>query len=623
MANDTDAKALDAVQAQRLERGMGQLASGQAADALATARQLVAEAPRSPDAHHLLAMCLGSTDDFDGAEGAFLAALALAPRHPLLNVNYGTTLRRRGRLQEAIEAFGVAAAAAPNFAKAWIELGTAMIASGRPAPAIAVLERALQLAPDATLAWHALGSAHRDLGQFESAEAAFRKLTDLMPGNGQAWMNLAWVVRMQGRPEQALVYYTRAGKAGVSGPELADARAGALLDAGQPDAALAQARRTVAEHPGFVPGHTTLANLLWEYGPALAPGDDPAARYAEAVRQQPGNGALRLSYSQFLMASRQPEAALAQVRLLREADGDAPVLLALEANALEVMGDTEAAGQLYEKAHGGLGDRDPAFLNAYARHLLRATKWDAAADIAGSATRRDPGNQEAWAYLSTAWRLLEDPREHWLCAYDHLVDLVEVEPPPGYAGQDDYLAALMGVLEPIHLAKREPVQQSLRGGSQTPGRLFGRVDPVLAEARAALAQAVERWLARLPQDDKHPFLSRRAPSIRFTGSWSVKLWSSGSHVNHIHPEGWISSAYYVSLPPSVRQPTQADGDSGCIQFGQPPDELGLSLPPRRVIRPVRGRLALFPSYLWHGTVPFQDEQPRVTIAFDMVPRTPA
>jgi len=30
-------------------------------------------------------------------------------------------------------------------------------------------------------------------------------------------------------------------------------------------------------------------------------------------------------------------------------------------------------------------------------------------------------------------------------------------------------------------------------------------------------------------------------------------------------------------------------------------------------------LAVFPSYMWHGTVPFEDTQPRLTIAFDMVP----
>lgn len=81
----------------------------------------------------------------------------------------------------------------------------------------------------------------------------------------------------------------------------------------------------------------------------------------------------------------------------------------------------------------------------------------------------------------------------------------------------------------------------------------------------------------------------------------------------------MSSAFYVSLPPSVRSQSAAGGQAGCIQFGQPPLELGLGLPPRRVIRPEPGKLALFPSYMWHGTVPFEDTQPRITIAFDMVP----
>ena len=31
------------------------------------------------------------------------------------------------------------------------------------------------------------------------------------------------------------------------------------------------------------------------------------------------------------------------------------------------------------------------------------------------------------------------------------------------------------------------------------------------------------------------------------------------------------------------------------------------------------RLALFPSYMWHGTVPFTGAKPRLTFAFDLVP----
>jgi tetratricopeptide (TPR) repeat protein len=619
MAIAENAQALAAEQARQLEQAFAELSAGRIAEATALARGLVQAAPRSPDAHHALALCLGAANEFAAADQVFETALGLAPRHPMILVNQGATLRRAGRLEEAIRAFGAAAAAAPNFAKAWIELAAAMVASGKPGPAVPAAERGLALMPDASLGWHVLGSAQRALGEFEAAEAAFRRVVELEPGNGQGWINLGGVVRMCGRAEQAVACYARAEAAGANGPELQDARAGALLDAGDPARALAQAQQLNRSHPDFVPGYGTLAHLLWEHGAAFAPDVDPAAHFRTGLEAQPGNSALRLSYSQFLMAAKQPEAALEQVRRLRT-DGDHPVYVSLEATALEVLGRSDEAGKLYAQAFKVLGDRDPAFLKVYARHLLRAGQWDHAARMAEASTALAPTSQEAWAYLATAWRLLEDPREHWLCAYDHLVDLVEVEPPPGYEGLDDYLAALLATLETLHQARREPMMQTLRGGSQTPGRLFGRPEPVLAEAEATIAWAVERWLARLPQDDKHPFLSRRAASLRFSGSWSVRLWSSGSHVNHIHPEGWISSAYYVSLPPSVRQPTQADGDAGCIQFGQPPVELGLDLAPRRVIRPIRGRLALFPSYVWHGTVPFQDEQPRVTIAFDVSPR---
>ena len=37
------------------------------------------------------------------------------------------------------------------------------------------------------------------------------------------------------------------------------------------------------------------------------------------------------------------------------------------------------------------------------------------------------------------------------------------------------------------------------------------------------------------------------------------------------------------------------------------------------VRPSVGLLVLFPSYFWHGTVPFRSQQPRLSVAFDAVP----
>ncbi|WP_181952551.1 tetratricopeptide repeat protein [Vulcaniibacterium gelatinicum] len=614
---------LTKAQSQQLDAALALFRKGAFGDALAIAGRLAEEAPFATDALHLTALCLLRTGDPAAAEQAFRRALAQAPNHPHVLANFATFLRRFGRQEEAVPLWRRAVIAAPQHAQAWLDLGLTELELERLPQARTALERAVALQPESAMAWHGLGALHRAADDLPAAEAALRKAVSLDPGSASAWINLGAVSRLQGRPAQALECYERARQAGHDGPELTDAIAGALLDLGRVEEAIARAREVTARHPRFVPGHLTLAHLLWEHGSPLTPEEDPLAGFDAAVRAQPDNEALQLSYVGFLIEARQAERALERIHALRARSGQPhPVLLRLEADALERLGRADQAGVLYAQLYREGGRRDPSLLNAYTRHLLKAGQWDAAAVRAIETTALDPRNQEAWAYLGTAWRLLDDPREHWLCDYERLVGMVEVEPPPGYADLETFLTDLSAVLAPMHRAVREPVQQSLRGGSQTPGRLFGRPDPVIAATEQAMRRAVERWLASLPADPAHPFLRHRARSVRFTGSWSVKLWSSGRHVNHIHPQGWMSSAFYVALPPSVRSPQGGDPHAGHIQFGQPPLELGLGLPPRRVLQPQPGRLALFPSYLWHGTVPFEDTEPRVTIAFDMVPSGP-
>ncbi len=610
-------QALDAAQAKEAEHVSRLLQAGRAHEAVELGQRMVAQAAMAPDAHHLLALSHAEAGNVDQAEKAFLSALGLAPEHPMILVNYAVMLRKSGRPEPALALLQRATDSAPGFAKAWSELGLTALHAGHHQQAQSALVRAVQLQPGSALAWRALGNASRATGDLDAAEAAFRRAMALEPGDRSASINLGAVLRLAGRPDEAIACFEAIQKRGDASPELADALVGALLDDGRLDEAVHLARQIVHKHPDFVAGRVTLANLLWEYGTAAAPDDDPFDLFRNALEQQPDHHELRAAYIQFLLSARAAGEALGQILQLR-ASADDPMLAWVQANALEMLGHREQAGALYAQVHADWGRRVPAFLNSHARHLLTAGKWDAAADVASQATLLEPDNQEAWANLATAWRLLGDPREHWLCDYDRLVGLVEIETPPGFANQPDFLEAFTANLDHRHKARREPIQQSLRGGSQTPGRLFGRSDPLLASARSALMHGVERWLATLPRDRSHPFLSRKTRSVRIGGSWSVKLWSSGNHVNHIHPEGWISSAFYVALPPSTGT-SSASGQAGCIQFGQPPVDLHLGLPPRRVICPEPGKLALFPSYLWHGTVPFDDEQPRLTVAFDMTP----
>jgi len=88
----------------------------------------------------------------------------------------------------------------------------------------------------------------------------------------------------------------------------------------------------------------------------------------------------------------------------------------------------------------------------------------------------------------------------------------------------------------------------------------------------------------------------------------------GFHTNHLHPEGWISSCYYVTVP---KETDNQQTHNGWIKFGEPSLQLPLKNPVRRAVQPVPGRLVLFPSYMWHGTVPLEAASPRTTIAFDV------
>ncbi|HZQ39609.1 MAG TPA: putative 2OG-Fe(II) oxygenase, partial [Rhizomicrobium sp.] len=128
---------------------------------------------------------------------------------------------------------------------------------------------------------------------------------------------------------------------------------------------------------------------------------------------------------------------------------------------------------------------------------------------------------------------------------------------------------------------------------------------------------VGRYIADMRQDDQHPLLSRRAKGFGYSGSWSSRLRDCGFHVNHVHPLGWISSCYYVAVPQAVED---AGARQGWIKFGEPGLDVPLKDAIRRAIQPRPGRLVLFPSYMWHGTIPFHDAQPRTTIAFDVIPK---
>jgi tetratricopeptide (TPR) repeat protein len=445
-----------------------------------------------------------------------------------------------------------------------------------------------------TVQAHALRAA----GQLESAIALYERALESAPDDGYAAHNLAAALGDDNRFAESETAARRALARGVDAPETWLVLARAMQGLGRFDAAEAAYQQAIARRADYADAHQDLAQLRWMRGQGAA-----AASLAldRALATAPLDPPLTLAKAKLLEFAGDADAAYALVqRAIAAGAGDAR--LETVAARLRLAADPAAALAHAERA-AALAPDDLTALTALCEAHLAAGAPQAAEAIAANLRRRDPRDQRAVALQATAWRLLGDPRYGALYDYDRLVHAWTIDTPSGWASLDAYLADLTGALNAQHRLQAHPIGQSLRGGVQTTQNLDRVDDPVIKAFFPAIAGPIRRHIAAIGQSGQP----------RFHGAWSVRLQPNGFHVNHLHPMGWISSAFHVGVPGAVET-----GHEGWLQFGEPGVPTDPPLAAEHFVKPEAGRLVLFPSYMWHGTVPFGGEEPRLSIAFDLV-----
>lgn len=575
--------------AEALSAAQRALAGGDAGRALALLANL-----DDPAALHLRALAYRRADRPEEARRSFEAAAAAAPTDPFVANNFANLLRQMGDESGALRHYDRALALRPGYRDAAFNKALLLSARGDAGGALALLERVTTAQPGDARAQSARGAALLQLARHAEAAAAFDAALRAQPGLASALKGRAQVALERGEEDAAARF--RAAIAADPGDLGAVHGFAEALEAEGSDEATPILTQVLGARPDWVEGHQLLARIQAERGDP-----DCTRQVREAAARDPGNLALAVALARTLAATNRWHDALA---ILPES-GD-PDLVLLRANLLSEAGQPAAALTLL----GERGLASPECAVPEARAHFRLGDPQAAARVLERAVAADPAAIGAWGLLEIAWRLLDDPRSPWLSAQEGLFG-------PRDLGLDEsMLGELRTTLARLHRTRAHPIGQSLRGGTQTRGALLLRSEPILGQLRAALTEAIAAYVAGLPPaDDRHPLLRHRNRTLAIGGSWSVRLTGSGFHVNHIHPEGVISSAFYVALPDVVAgSPDRA----GWLELGRPPVELGLALEPLAVIEPRVGRLALFPSYLFHGTRPFSEGE-RLTVAFDVVP----
>ena len=546
----------------------------QTADTLA--RYVLKAEPTAHKAYQILSVSAKAQNNWAEAEKAIKAALDIEPNDAECLNSFGHILYQTGRGWEARTVLRRALDIAPNYIMPALTLGQLLLREKDPIEAAEVFRAALAHAPGHPHLTIGLLFALKDAQQVDAA-------TSLMAQIPQS-------------PETALVR----GQIAAMNKQKPVAEANFIA--------------AINHQPTSDMGFRNLVQVTLINQDV----DAAAARIAEIVKAAPDVGGFYLSGADMLSDMGRRDDGLALLDQCVAKFGSQTDITTMRAKLLIEAGDGASAFELAESA---LRERpgDLTIMSHFTRAALMTQRFDLALQATKAAQKRQQNNQFWTAIEATALRGLKQDD-----AFYHLYDYAFVSPymletPPEYNTQSEFLSLLTDEVSARQSEGGQPLGQSLRGGTQTTQDLRFADSRVIQDFFQALSEPIKDYIGRMPNDAEHPLFRRKTNGYRLTGAWSVRLSGSGFHVNHIHPEGWISSAFYVQLPEGTD--THKD-KAGWIKFGEPPFKVpGMSYD--HAIGPKVGQLVLFPSYMWHGTIPITDGSTRITLPFDAVPSAKA
>ena len=530
----------------------------------------------------LAVACLNGRD-WHGAEAGTGAVLAAAPGHPVALYLRGLALSELGRWVEAERALSEAWRSAPDQLDIVFALITAQAKLNRHEDLIVTTGDALR-------------QGREQIDPASHAELHYRR--------GSALKALR-------RYDQALVELDLALADAPNPATIQRARASVLQHLRRYPKAADALRTVLAREPLDLATHVQLNELIHRQ---QLPGAPFLGSYDDAARAVPASPVPLVAQGHALLTVGRTAEAYDTFAAALGLASDHPAALAGSGRALERLGEIDRAAAAHALSIRAGGDDVGALVDCAAFHLRQGDARDAF-DLAERAVARQPDSQGALAMLGLCHRALGDDAEYRLNDYDGLVRVFDLAPPRGFADMASFNAELAAYLDALHGDLRENFTQTLRGGTRLYDSVFGNGHDLADRLRERIDEALARYVAELPDDAAHPFTGRRSGALSYVSSWSSRMGAAGYHLNHIHPEGWLSSAYYVAVPDVVADEGRQEG---WLTLGQPTPDFG-ELAPRRTIRPHVGRLVLFPSYVWHGTTPFRSDERRMTIAFDALP----
>lgn len=611
--------------------------TGRVIESIEPLKRAVNLLPQDVESQSNLGSSLREAGRLDEAEATLREALRVNPEYVEAHYNLGNTLQELGKLKEAEVSLRKATALKPDHVKAHNNLGNTFNALDEIDAAVASYKEAIALKPDYAQAHSNLGDALRKLGKYKEAEQSCRQAITLESENAQAHNNLGATLEKLRRFREAEASYAQAIALKPEYHEAHNNLSNVLQALGRYNEAEASCRKALALKPDFAEAHSNLGNAL----KALHRVDEAVASYSQAITLKPD----------FSDALNNLGHALAQLGDLDKAEASCGQAIAVQfsntqahfnrGTILKELGRLEEAEASYRQAIKLQPDYSAAH-TSLGNVLLYLGKIIEAEGSFRQSIALDPHGIEAKEYLLTCF-FWQDKKSDFFELLQLLVNRGETSPAIGSMAYQAKLRFGDEVTNPFcktplkHVRHTQlsahhdfenafvkPIlyfldankfdgraQDLLVNGSQTSGDLFSSGHKFTHEIERIIRLEIEKY--RLHFEDSQEGFLTNWPTEYSLGGWLISMKSGGRLKPHIHEKGWLSGSIYINVPPKDTL------NSGNLNVAEGSDSYGTNriLGKEETIDVKTGSLVLFPSSVTHYTTPFDSDQERIVLAFDV------
>ena len=554
---------------QALQKGVAAHREGKLQDAERLYRAILQSQPAHPDANHNLGVIAVSVNKADAALPLFKTALEANPKIEQFWLSYIDALIKTEKFDDARRVLSDAQQAGVTAAKLWANLGVAFQQEKRITDAKIAYEKALALNPKSAAISSNLGAMAREAGELESALGYFEKALEIEPNLAEAHSNLGSTLQGLGRLDEAEASYKQAI---ALQPDFANAHSNlgnTLKRLGRLDEAEASYKQAIALQPDFANAHSNLGNTLIELGRL----NEAEASYTQAIALKPDFAEAHFNLGKTLK----------RLGRLDEAEASYTQAIALKADY------PEAHNQLLDCLF--LQDKKSVFFD----ELDYLINQDKVSSIIGSLACRS-----ALKYG------LEKP--NLFCAKP-LNYVLHNDLNTRYDFEKIFVEKAKSILNESRILNRR--QTLLENGNQTSGNIFDIKNYDTNEIQNIIRVEVEKYRTKFKESKEG--LIKKMPAEYSLYGWFISMKSGGNLKPHIHTEGWLSGSIYINVPRKLK----VDSGNLVVSLGEENDAIGTRINEKKTINVVTGSVVLFPASLMHYTIPFESEEERIVLAFDM------